>query len=99
MTQFSSAITALNHESKFVSAYSRGIPKNQYWEYVYEDSMDLIAKLPVIAATIYQNSFKDKKGIGSSDQNKDWAYNFSKMIYFDNPEFIELMRLYLTIHR
>jgi chaperonin GroEL (HSP60 family) len=27
-------------------AYSQGIPKTQYWEYVYEDARDLIAKLP-----------------------------------------------------
>lgn len=30
-------------------AYQSGIPKKQYWEYVYEDAMDLIAKLPPLA--------------------------------------------------
>jgi len=27
---------------------------HRYWEPVFEDSMDLIAKLPTIAATIYR---------------------------------------------
>ena len=29
-------------------------PLHRYWEPVYEDSMDLIAKLPGIAAAIYR---------------------------------------------
>uniref|UniRef100_A0A8W8N0F2 Citrate synthase, mitochondrial n=1 Tax=Magallana gigas TaxID=29159 RepID=A0A8W8N0F2_MAGGI len=55
MTQFSAAITVLNSESKFAKAYSEGVNKLKYWEYVYEDSMDLIARLPTIAAIIYRN--------------------------------------------
>ncbi|XP_059469501.1 probable citrate synthase 1, mitochondrial [Neocloeon triangulifer] len=98
MSQFSAAITALNSESKFAKAYADGVHKAKYWEYVYEDSMDLIAKLPVVAATIYRNMFRDGKGVGAIDTNKDWSYNFSTMLGYDNPEFIELMRLYLTIH-
>lgn len=54
MTQFSAAITLLNSESSFVKAYTSGVHKTKFWEYVYEDSMDLIAKLPVVAATIYR---------------------------------------------
>ncbi|CAA9995412.1 unnamed protein product [Nesidiocoris tenuis] len=98
MTQFSAAITALNTESKFAKAYSEGIKKALYWEYVYEDSMDLIAKLPVVAATIYRNAYQDGKGIGAIDTSRDWSWNFTSMLGFDSKEFIELMRLYLTIH-
>ncbi|XP_077302604.1 putative citrate synthase 2, mitochondrial [Arctopsyche grandis] len=98
MSQFSSAITALNSESKFAKAYSEGVHKSKYWESVYEDTMDLIAKLPVVAATIYRNSYRDGKGIGAIDTNKDWSANFTQMLGYDNPEFTELMRLYLTIH-
>jgi citrate synthase len=32
MSQFSSAITALNLDSKFAKAYSDNVPKSQYWE-------------------------------------------------------------------
>jgi citrate synthase len=98
MSQFSSAITALNSESKFAQAYSSGVHKSKYWEYVFEDSMDLIAKLPVIAATIYRNTYRDGKGVGAIDSSKDWSQNFCDMLGYDNAEFIELMRLYLTIH-
>ena len=98
MSQFSCAITALNHDSRFAKAYSEGVPKTKYWECVYEDSMDLIAKLPVIAATIYCNTYRGGKGCKSIDTSSDWSANFSKMLGYDDPKFIELMRLYLTIH-
>ncbi|XP_031638239.1 probable citrate synthase 2, mitochondrial [Contarinia nasturtii] len=98
MSQFSAAITALNHDSKFAKAYGAGVHKSKYWESTYEDSMDLIAKLPVIAATIYRNTYKDGKGIGSIDPNLDWSANYTRMLGFDDPKFTELMRLYLTIH-
>jgi hypothetical protein len=61
--------------------------------------MDLIAKLPVIAATIYRNTYRNGKGVGAIDTSKDWSQNFCQMLGYDNPEFTELMRLYLTIHR
>lgn len=38
------------------------------------------------------------KSIGAIDPSKDWSANFTSMLGYDNPEFTELMRLYLTIH-
>ena len=35
MSQFSSAITAMQSESKFASAYAQGIHKTKYWEVSY----------------------------------------------------------------
>lgn len=61
--------------------------------------MDLIAKLPVIAATIYANTYRGGKGSKSIDPKLDWSANFAKMLGYDDPKFTELMRLYLTIHR
>lgn len=98
MTQFSAAITMLNSESAFVKAYTQGVHKTKYWETVYEDSMNLIAKLPVVASAIYRNLYRDGKGLGSVDSGKDWSWNFGNMLGYDNPQFIELLRLYLTIH-
>lgn len=98
MSQFSCAVTALNYSSKFAKAYASGVHKSKYWEYVYEDSMDLIAKLPVIAAAIYRNIYREGSGIGAIDSSKDWSANFTHMLGFDDPQFTELMRLYLTIH-
>lgn len=98
MSQFSAAITALNSESKFAKAYSEGLHKSKYWEYVYEDSMDLIAKLPTVAATIYRNLYRDGSSIGAIDTKKDWSANFASMLGYTDPQFTELLRLYLTIH-
>ena len=33
------------------------------------------------------------------DGSLDWSANYANMMGFSDPEFIELMRLYLTIHR
>lgn len=68
-------------------------------QYVYEDSMDLIAKLPTVAATIYRNLYRDGSSIGAIDNMKDWSANFASMLGYNDPKFTELMRLYLTIHR
>lgn len=98
MAQFSAAITACSSESKYAKAYSQGVKKTQYWESVYEDSVDLIAKLPTIAAIIYRNLFRDGTSVGAIDPNKDWSANFVSQLGYENPQFTELMRLYLTLH-
>merc|ERR1711931_502050 len=98
MAQFCAAIAALNSESKFAKAYSEGVHKTKYWETNFEDSMDLIAKLPVVAATIYNNLYRDGAPPCPIDTSKDWSYNFTEMIGYKDPMFTELMRLYLTIH-
>lgn len=98
MTQFVAAIAALNSESKFAKAYSEGVHKSKYWEATYEDSMDLIAKLPVVAATIYNNLYRDGKTPCPIDPSLDWSNNYTEMIGYKDQMFTELMRLYLTIH-
>jgi len=97
MSQFVSAICALQAESKFAKQYAAGMNKAQYWDYTFEDSMDLIAKLPTIAALIYRNSFKDGQ-VAAIDHNKDWSANFTNMLGFKDANFTDLMRLYMTIH-
>jgi len=98
MSQFAAAIAAMNSESKFAKAYGEGLHKSKYWEPTFEDSMDLIAKLPVVAAIIYNNLYRDGATPASIDPSKDWSNNFTEMINYKDPMFTELMRLYLTIH-
>ncbi|CAH1238246.1 CS [Branchiostoma lanceolatum] len=98
MSQFSAAISALNSESNFAKKYAEGVHKSKYWEFAYEDSMDLIAKLPTVAAKIYRNLYRDGSSIGAIDPEKDWSANFTSMLGYEEPMFTELMRLYLTIH-
>ena len=97
MTQFSTAILALQTESLFASAYRKGINKKDYWDYVYEDSMNLIARLPRIAAYIYRKTYHGGVHI-EPDPKLDWAANFAHMLGYDKYDFKRLMRLYLTIH-
>ena len=59
--------------------------------------MNLIARLPRIAAYIYRRSYHNSKHI-APDISQDWAGNFAHMLGIDIAEFKSLMRLYLTIH-
>jgi citrate synthase len=97
MTQFSVAIMALQTESLFAKAYSEGISKKVYWDYVYEDTMNLIARLPRIAAYIYRRKYHNGEHIQPNGM-LDWSANFAHMLGFTDEGFVELMRLYLTIH-
>ena len=97
MTQLCVAISALQPASKFAAAYQSGLHKSRYWEPAYEDTMDLIAKLPAVAAAIYRRSFK-KGGLIPADPKLDWAANFAHMLGFEDQGMKELMRLYCTIH-
>jgi citrate synthase len=97
MTQFGVAIMALQTESLFAKAYADGINKKEYWSYVYEDTMNLIARLPRIAAYIYRRKYRNGDHIQPNGM-LDWAANFAHMLGFEDEGFRELMRLYLTIH-
>lgn len=57
MTQLGMGVAALNHDSAFAAAYEKGIKKTDYWTYTYEDSINLLAKLPALAARIYRNIY------------------------------------------
>ncbi|KAJ2088196.1 citrate (Si)-synthase, partial [Coemansia sp. S142-1] len=86
------------HDSQFAKAYHAGINRKDYWDPVFEDSLDLLAKLPLVASRIYRNVFKDGKH-GSIDASVDYSQNFANLLGFaENAEFADLMRLYLVIH-
>ncbi len=97
MTQFTIAIMAMQTESVFAASYRKGINKKDYWDPTYEDVMNLIARLPRVAAYIYRRTYKNDEHI-EPDPKLDWAGNFGHMLGYDEPDFAELMRLYMTIH-
>lgn len=97
MTQFVVAIMALQTESTFAKRYAAGMSKKEYWEAAFDDSMDLIARLPRIAAYIYRRKYKSGEHIQPNGL-LDWAGNFAHMMGFEDEGFKELMRLYMTIH-
>jgi citrate synthase len=97
MTQFVIAIMALQTESVFTKKYAEGINKKDYWEYTFDDCMNLIARLPRVAAYIYRRKYKNGDHIQPNGL-LDWAGNFAHMLGYKDETFHELMRLYMTIH-
>ncbi len=98
MTQFSLAITSMQTESCFARRYDEGMGKTEYWDAAYEDAMNLIAKLPRVAAYIYRRSFHGSNHI-QPNHSLDWAANFAHMLGVSkSDDFKDLMRLYMTIH-
>lgn len=97
MTQFVIAIMALQTESVFAKQYASGMAKKDYWEATLYDSLTLISRLPRVAAYIYRRKYKNGDHI-QPDGLMDWSGNFAHMMGYDNEEFKELMRLYMTIH-
>ncbi|ONK61903.1 uncharacterized protein A4U43_C08F34760 [Asparagus officinalis] len=97
MTQFTTGVMALQVQSEFQKAYDGGISKAKYWEPTYEDSLNLIARLPIVASYVYRRIYKNGQ-IVPADNSLDYGANFSHMLGFDDPKMLELMRLYVTIH-
>uniref|UniRef100_A0A7C4XA64 citrate synthase (unknown stereospecificity) n=1 Tax=candidate division WOR-3 bacterium TaxID=2052148 RepID=A0A7C4XA64_UNCW3 len=99
MVMFSLAILAMERESLFRKKYTEGLKKEEYWEWTLEDSLNLLAKLPAIAAGIYRMRF-NKGPLIKSNPNLDWAGDYANMLGIPDPtgEFKNLMRLYMVLH-
>jgi citrate synthase len=97
MTQFVVGIMALQTQSSFAKRYAEGMSKKDYWDATYDDALDLIARLPRIAAYIYRRKYRNGDHIQPNGL-LDWSGNFAHMMGYDDESFKELMRLYMTIH-
>ena len=96
MTMFSAAVLAMQRESVFVKKYNEGISKMDYWDPFYEDALNLLAKLPEIAAYIYRMKYKGDTPI-PADPDLDFGANFAHMMGIDHP-YEEISRLYFILH-
>ncbi len=99
MCMLDTAILVMQRDSKFFEKYQAGMTKDEYWEPALEDSMNIIAKLPNIAAGIYRLRFNKGDRI-DPDPNLDWGANYAKMLGLPDPdgEFTKLIQLYLVLH-
>jgi citrate synthase len=97
MTQFSAAIISMAYDSVFMKAYRAGVNKKFYWDFMYEDVMTLIARLPRIAAYIYRRIYHNGNHI-EPNPTLDWAGNLAHMMGHDSVEVKRLLRLYMVIH-
>jgi citrate synthase len=98
MAMLDTAILVMQKESLFAVEYDIGIQKEDHWKSALEDALNLVAKLPAIAAGIYRLKFR-KGDIIPSDPHLDCSGDFVRMLgVSDVPDFKDLMRLYLVAH-
>lgn len=97
MTMFVAGVMALQTEGHFIKEYAKGLNKKDYWNPTYDDTMDLIARLPRIAAYVYRSKYKNNLHIQPNGL-LDWAGNLAHMLGYEDEGCKELMRLYMTIH-
>jgi len=99
MVMFSLGILAMEKESVYRKKYDEGMKKTEFWGPTLEDSLNIIAKLPTLAAGIYRMRFNKGPRI-EPDPELDWAGDYARMLGLEDPsgEFANLMRLYMVLH-
>ncbi len=99
MTMLSIAILAMEGTSIFKEKYAAGLRKADFWEATLDDALELLAKLPIIAAGVYRIRFA-KGELIPYDSSLDWGANLANMLGISDPkgEFADLVRLYLVLH-
>ena len=97
MVMLSVGILALQKDSKFAAFYNSGkFNKMDAWEYVYEDASDIVARIPIIAAFIYNLKYRGDKQI-AIDPNLDMGANFAHMIG-QSEQYKDVARMYFILH-
>ncbi len=99
MVMLNSAVLVMENESFFRKRYDEGMPKDMLWEPMLWDSLNLIARIPIIAAYIYRRKFNKGPRI-NPDFRLDWAANYARLLGVEDPDgsFADLMRLYMVLH-
>jgi citrate synthase len=98
MVLFSQAVLALQNNSVFAQRY-HSMKKDVYWEAALEDSLDLTAKLPVIAAYIYRMKYFGENKKPKYNPRQDYGMNFARMMKVsDRKGYADLARLYFVLH-
>jgi len=96
MTLYSQGILAMQRESEFVKRYNEGMSKFDYWEPMLEDVLNLLPKLPVLAAYIYRMKYKADVHI-PANPDLDMGGNFAHMMGIADP-YDDVARMYFILH-
>ncbi|KAK7033097.1 citrate synthase [Favolaschia claudopus] len=86
-------LTFLSQYSKFNTAVSSGVSKDELWRYSLEDALDVAGRIPLIVGRAYAKGkgLSTKAGFSPSS---DLAHNFARLIGKDSDlDFIEFTRL------
>lgn len=99
MALFNTAILSMQRESVFAHKYEEGMGKADFWQPALEDCLNIIARLPAVAAYVYRKRFGKGDRI-PRDPNLNWSENFAHMLGIDDPngEFKKLIQLYMVLH-
>ena len=97
MAILSAAVMSLERESHFNLMYKKGLNKMDYWDPTYEDATNLLAKMPLIGAYIYNKLYHPEKGHRYPDPNLDLGANFAYMMGKGKP-YDDVSRMYFIIH-
>jgi len=97
MVMLSAGILAMQKDSKFAHFYGSGkFNKMAAWEYVYEDAFDIVARIPIIAAFIYNLKYRSDFQV-AIDRTVDMGANFAQMIG-QCEEYKDVARMYFILH-
>ncbi len=97
MPIFSAAIMTMQRESFFSKKYQVGLNKQDYWDPTYEDTLNLLAKLPEIGAYIYTKLYREGQKRIQSNPNLDFGSNFAHMMGKADP-YDDVSRMHFLIH-
>ena len=98
MTLLSQAVLAMQTDSVFMARYHT-MKRDQYWEAALEDSLNLTARLPLVAAFIYRMKYFGETAKPKYNAKLDYGANFASMMKVtDKRGYAELARLYFIIH-
>ena len=97
MAILSAAVMSLERESHFNTRYKKGLNKKDYWSSTYEDATNLLAKMPLIGAYIYNKLYHPENGHRFPDPSLDLGANFAYMMGKDKP-YDDVSRMYFIIH-
>ena len=97
MAILSAAVMSLERESLFNIKYRQGINKMDYWDPTFEDATNLLAKIPLIGAYIYNKLYKPENGHRYPDPTLDLGANFAYMMGKEAP-YDDVSRMYFIIH-
>jgi citrate synthase len=96
MTMFSMAVLAMQRESLFARKYSAGMKKSEYWDPMYEDCCNILARLPAIAAYIYRMKYRSDTIIPPG-RYLDIGGNFAHMMGIPRP-YDDAARMTFILH-
>ncbi len=96
MAILSAAVMSMQRESMFNTRYQNGMSKMDYWDPTYEDATNLLAKLPLIGAYIYNKLYVGNTNV-FPEPTLDFGGNFAFMIGKDTP-YDDVARMYFIIH-